>query len=102
MQEVSKFLIIGSNKSEDTQIAQKMLTYDGEVAYRYINVESAKWLKHIISRSEFSTLPIVFDYNYNLIGGLEDLTKFLNHNEPPADSNRLSALIRDTVQQRLR
>lgn len=52
--------------------AKELLNYDGELAYTYIDIDTTKWLDIIILRSDFKDLPIVFDYNYNLIGGLSE------------------------------
>lgn len=100
MQEVLKFHIIGSNQCENTKIVREMLTYDGEPAYSYIEVENAKWLKLIISKSEFKQVPIIFDHNFDLIGGLEDLKKYLANSDIPTEYTRLSSLIREAIRRR--
>lgn len=100
MQEVLKFHIVGSSKCENTKIAREMLTYDGETAYSYTDVENAKWLKLIVSKSELKQVPIIFDHNLDLIGGLEDLKKYLENSDIPTESTRLSSLIRKAIRRR--
>lgn len=100
MQIVAKFHIIGSSSCQKTQIAKTLLTYDGELAYTYIDVDNSKWLKTIIQRSDFTELPIVFDYNNNLIGGLQELKSYLQDNSTSPETNRISTLIRNAIDRR--
>jgi len=100
VQQVLKFHIVGSSQCENTKIVREMLTYDGEAAYSYIDVENAKWLKVIINKSELKQVPIIFDYNFDLIGGLEELKKYLENSDIPPESTRISSLIRETIRRR--
>ena len=100
MQEVYKFHIVGSNKCEDTHTARKLVTYEGERAYSYIDIDNAKWLATIIERSDFDNLPIIFDYNFDLIGGLPELKNYLQNESSPTETNRISQLIKNAINRR--
>lgn len=100
MQIVAKFHLIGSNSCQNTNSAKELLNYDGELAYTYIDIETTKWLAIILQRSDFNELPIVFDYNYNLIGGLPELKKYLLDDGTSPETNRISALIKKAVDKR--
>ena len=80
--------------------AKELLNYDGELAYTYLDIDTTKWLDIIIQRSDFKDLPIVFDYNYNLIGGLSELKKYLLEDGASPETNRISALIKKAVDNR--
>jgi glutaredoxin len=49
-----------------------------DISYLDIDIDQATWLKEILKRSEFKTIPIIFGYSNELIGGYEELEKHLN------------------------
>ena len=100
MQIAAKFHIVGSNKCPKTQIAKQLLTKDGELAFTYIDIDQARWLATIIERSEFHELPIIFDFNFNLIGGIQDLQKYLQDDSLTPETTRISELIKKAIDRR--
>jgi glutaredoxin len=74
---ISRFLIIGQRNCTYCDKA-KALMKKHDISYLDIDIDQATWLKEILKRSEFKTVPIIFGYSNELIGGYSELEKHLN------------------------
>lgn len=74
---ISRFLIICQRNCTYCDKA-KALMKEHDISYLDIDIDQATWLKEILKRSEFKTVPIIFGYDNELLGGYEELEKHLN------------------------
>lgn len=71
------YLIITQSKCSYCDKAKELLK-NHRIGYFDINIDEAIWLKEILKKSEFKTVPIIFGYRHELIGGYAELEKHLN------------------------
>lgn len=71
------YLIITQSKCSYCDKAKKLMDQN-RIGYLDIDIDQATWLKEILKRSEFKTVPIIFGYSNELIGGYEELKEHLN------------------------
>jgi glutaredoxin len=57
--------------------ATDLLEQKGQ-GYSYYGIESDPWVRPILKKAGYTTVPVIFDNNGNEIGGYAELEKHLN------------------------
>lgn len=93
-----RYFIVGSDQCPNTKLVKDVFQTLGIDDYGFIDVEHAKWLKVILSKSQFEKLPIVFDENYDLIGDVDEVIRHVNNTSSSDHHNRVSKLIKMAIE----
>lgn len=73
---IKPYIIIGQSNCRFCQ-QSKILLDDHGISFRYLDLDDMNWLKAIIKRSDLTTVPIIFNDRQEIIGGYNELDKYL-------------------------
>lgn len=55
------------------------LLYEEGIDYEKVDITLEPWVRTLLIKAEFTTVPQVFDHNGVLIGGYEELAQHINN-----------------------